>query len=70
MMTKDEARYGVRVYWQTRGVPEVITSLTPLELYADIKEKRPELLQYERPRGADPYMDIKAWIWEFVEPHL
>jgi hypothetical protein len=67
MMTKDEAKHIIRIYWLSRARPDQIDALSAMEFYQDIKKNRPDLLEFERADCEDPYQIVKAFMWEYLQ---
>jgi hypothetical protein len=70
MMTREQAKYAIQECYLLMTKTQPITELTPMEFYLYLKKNRPDLLEYERRADTDPYQDVKAWVWKYVQPHL
>ncbi len=70
MISRGEAERGVKSYWLSLPTPREYTALTAAEFCKKVKKDRPDLLEYKRQEGSDPCPDVRAWIWEYIEPNL
>jgi len=70
MISKGEAERGIKSYWLSLPTPKEYTARTAMEFFQKVTKDRPDLLDYKRREGSDPYQDVKAWVWEYIGPHV